>query len=278
MLPNLNEIYLPKSVQDAVKILKKGKGKISVLGGNTSLGLSSNPNIVGLLDIEPLKLSYVKSQKGDLTIGAGTTISEIIASKSAQGYCCGIIKDACEAIGKLTNRNMITAGGNIVGLHPWSALPVALLALNADIVVAGTKKKIFKANEFFSKLPRQTLGAEGIVTEIKLPAEFSKAAGKYIKLALTENDYPLVSIAVVLKRKGGKIESAGITLGGLSLLPQRAKTAAELISGKVIDEKLASSAAKAAAEELNIGNDYRATKEYKKKVIENILKDALINL
>lgn len=278
MLTNLKEIYRPKNLSEAKRILKKGKGKIIPLAGSTTIGMMSNPSIEGLLDIEPLKLNYVKSSGGKLTLGAGTTISELLGSKAVQKFCGGLLHQCGTTIGKITNRNMITVGGNIVQVHPWSALPVALLALDASIVVERAKKRIIPASEFFAKAPKILLSYDGLVTEVQVPSEFANASGRYLKFSVTKNDYPLVSIAVVLKKKGAKVELLRIVCGALTLLPQRLYKVEEFVSGKELSDDTIEKASELAAESVNIGNDFRASKEYKKTIVRNFISEILREL
>lgn len=281
MLPNLKEIYYPKNLSDAVKILKKGRGSIIPVAGCTAIGLMKNPRIVGLVDIEPLRLNFIKkSSNRSLIIGAGLTLTELIEDNSVQRYCDGILTQAGRTIGKTTNRNMITVGGNIVQLHPWSALPVVFLSLDAEVVVMGVKKRKVPAEQLFSKHPSQLIKFDEIVVEVQLPSEFADARGKYLKFALTENDYPLVSIAVVAKKKAGRLEKLRLTVGALTLLPQRLYEVEKLLTGSELSQKLIDDAVRSAVEKLNIAGDIRVSKEYKmattKNLVVEILKDIVL--
>lgn len=278
MLPNVNEIFRPKSIPEAVRILKKGKGKVVPLAGSTTIGASENPAIEGLADLSGLKLDYVKSAPAGLFIGAMATLEDIVENKSAQKYASGVVSAAAASVGKITNRNMITAGGNIVQVHPWSALPVVCLALDAKINVASPAKKSVPSSEFFSKSPRQVLSFDKIVTEISFPKDFALARAKYVKFALTENDYPLISICVAAKLKNGKIETIRVVAGALTLLPQRLTAAENILAGVSPDGKLVVSASRAAADAAVIGNDIRVSKEYKKKTLAKIIESALADI
>ena len=186
-----------------------------------------------------------------------------------------MLENAGASIGKIANRNMITVGGNIVDVHPWSALPVALLALNADIVTSGTKNQKSAADEFFSKHPRQLLGYAQLVKEVHLPSDFKNADGKYVKFALTENDYPLVSIAVVLRKKMNTVDFVRVVVGALTLLPRRLSALEkEIMLTGVASENL-ESVINGELEKIKIANDIRVSKDYKKKITANLLKELL---
>ncbi|MDI6757241.1 MAG: FAD binding domain-containing protein [Endomicrobiia bacterium] len=278
MLPNVNEIFRPESISEAVNILKKGKGKIAPLAGSTTIGASENPVMEGLADLSGLKLDYVKLTPDGLVIGAMATLEDIAENKSAQKYASGVVSAAAASVGKITNRNMITAGGNVVQVHPWSALPVVCLALGAKIIVASPAKKSVPSAEFFAKSPRHLLSYDGLVTEISFPKDCAGARAKYVKFALTENDYPLISVCVVAKLKNGKIETIRVVAGALRLLPQRLTAAESMLVGAAPDGKLVGSVSRAAADAAVIGNDIRVSKEYKKKALAKIIESALADI
>lgn len=278
MLPNVTDVLRPKSIGETLKILKKGKGKAVPLAGATALAASENPAIETLVDLSSLKLGYVKSSPSGLLVGAMATLEEVARSKAAQKYASGVVAAACASVGKITNRNMITAGGNAVQLHPWSAIPVVGLALDAKITLASPAKKSVPAAEFFAKPPRQILSFDKIVTGISFPKDFAAASAKYVKLALTENDYPLISVCVASKIKAGKIETLRIVAGALTLAPQRFTSAEKILAGQSPDGKLVAEASRLAAEEAVIGNDIRVSKEYKKKTLVKIIESALADI
>lgn len=270
MLPNVKEFIRPKSLKEATGILKKHKGAYVPLAGSTTLGESENPRITGLVDLSGLKLDYISSSGGVLSIGAMTTLEEIVEDKRVSKYASGVINAASSSVGKITNRNLITAGGNIVQLHPWSILPVVCLALDAQVVYANPAKKTVAAEEFLAA-PRKILSNSGIVTEIKFPKKFAPASARFEKFSLTENDYPIVSVCVAAILKGGRIETVRISCGALALAPQRFKSSEKMLEEQIPDGKLLSKAADAALADAVIGNDIRVSKEYKKRILSKLI-------
>ncbi len=274
MLPNVKDFIRPKTIPEAVKILKKHKGTYIPLAGSTSLGESENPRIEGLVDLSALRLVYIKSTGGALSIGAMTTLEEIANDSKVSKYASGVVTHAAASVGKITNRNLITAGGNIVQIHPWSILPVVCLALDAKIIIASPAKKSVSAEEFFKTgtAPKKILSDSAIVVEVQFPKSFSNAAARFEKFALTENDYPLISVCVAATKKSdGTIGDMRIVAGALALAPQRFNNAEKIILSQKPNGKIISNIADTVAEEAIIGNDIRVSKDYKKEVLRKLI-------
>jgi carbon-monoxide dehydrogenase medium subunit len=275
MLENLKEVYRPGSLEEAIRILKKGKGKIIPLAGCTTLGLVSRPAVSGGVDMEGLGLSYVKEERGTLKIGAGTTISKLLTYRSIQSVAGGLLYQAAAAIGSTLNRNMITVGGNIVQVYSWSHLPVVLLALGAKIRIRGKATRLVNARRFFLERARYPLGYDELVTEVVIPRLSPATKGRFLKFSRTQTDYGLVNIAVLLKKHKGILVQAAIVLGALSPFPQKMEPVEKKLKGKKLTGSLIMQAAKEAAGEVAIGKDIRTTKEYKRELVEVLVERAL---
>ncbi|RLD15741.1 MAG: hypothetical protein DRI22_02105, partial [Caldiserica bacterium] len=165
-------------------------------------------------------------------------------------------------------------------LYLWSSLPPAFLALDAKIKVIGSKgKRTIKAEEFFSKLPRKILSYDEIITEVEIDKDkFKGVKSEFIKFSKTKTAYPVISIAVILKKLNKKIRELRIALGSLSLLPQRFEDIEKEYIGKELDERIAEEIAEKIVNKAKIVPDIRASIEYKKEVTKNILKDIILSI
>ncbi|MEP0963912.1 MAG: FAD binding domain-containing protein [Roseobacter sp.] len=67
---------------------------------------------------------------GGLRIGAGATMSDVLASRDVD-----FLHPVARAIGGPQVRNMATVGGNIFALNPYGDFAVALLALDAQVIM-----------------------------------------------------------------------------------------------------------------------------------------------
>jgi CO/xanthine dehydrogenase FAD-binding subunit len=85
----------------------------------------------------------VASDMGGMRIGAGTTMAEILATPDLS-----FLHPVARQIGGPAVRNMATVGGNLFAENPYGDLGVALLALDAQIVMTSDQTQPIES--FFS--------------------------------------------------------------------------------------------------------------------------------
>ncbi|MCS7114582.1 MAG: FAD-dependent oxidoreductase [Nitrososphaerota archaeon] len=107
-----------KTVQEAVNLLKKYKGKARLIAGGTDLipvlksdFLSEYPEAI--INIKTIKnLEYIKEDANGLKIGALTKLADIAESPIVKGRY-KILAEAAESVGTPQIRRMGTVGGNL---------------------------------------------------------------------------------------------------------------------------------------------------------------------
>jgi CO/xanthine dehydrogenase FAD-binding subunit len=247
------EITSPTNISQAKKYLKK---KFTPLAGGTTLLLHRQKDIQ-LLDLSKLNLSTIKFQEKSVRLGAMTTISALLEEQNLNKIFGGLIPQALLTIGTTLNRNMITVGGNIVGIHPWSVLPGLLLLLDAKIKTI--QKKSYPAKRFFSQLPKNILKND-LITEIEIPFIHKNSIGGWEKFSLTETDYPLVSVGALKLDKNIRLVAVGLTL-----LPQFFEVNPDNIPDEI----------GAIVLRVKINRDIRVSVEYKRQILEALFMDVI---
>jgi len=153
-----------------------------------------------------------------------------------------------------------------------SDLAAALVAL--DAVVATTRRRI-PAGEFFTAAPLATtvLGEGELVTEIVVPPAPPHCAQGYWKFRIRNAiDFPIVSVASILKLEGGTVREARVVLGAVAPVPLRAGQVEEFLRGRRLDEETAAAAGRIAVK----GVYPLACNGYKAQVIQGLLRKALL--
>ena len=120
-----------------------------------------------------------------------------------------------------------------------SDLAPALVALGA---VIRTTKRSIEAEDFFTVRPMSTtaLDADEVVTEIFVPAPKAGAVFGFHKFRVRNSiDFPIVSVASVLRFNGAVIKDARIVFGAVAPIPLRAVTVEEFLVGRKADEETA---------------------------------------
>jgi len=159
-----------------------------------------------------------------------------------------------------------------VSVHP-SDMGVVLVALGAQVKIAGPGgTRTIPIERFFGSL-RNTLEADEMITEIQVPQPPDGARQTFYKFRLRESvDFPIVSIASVIIMDGGVCRDARIALGAVAPAPIRAIMVEQAIKGKAINAATAESAAEAAI----TGAIPLAMNAYKLEITKTLVKRAIL--
>jgi CO/xanthine dehydrogenase FAD-binding subunit len=274
----IDEYFIPRNIHEALLLLGKGKKEFFILSGGTSLAFSKPKGIKGIIDLSRAGLNYIKKQQDGIHIGAATPVSELVKNPVFSSYCGGVVKEAALTLATTPLRNLITVGGNVLRIYPWSTLPVLFLALGAKFITLGKSEGIFVADDFFSSQPRSRFKNGDLLKEIVLPKETQSVKGAYLKLSLTKTDFALVNIGAVLKMKNEKCLEARVIVGAVSSLPFRLLKAEETLKGSVITRDLLKSAAKVGAQTIKPLKDFRVSDDYKNKVAPALIERCLLSV
>ncbi len=126
---------------------------------------------------------------GDALIGATTTMAALEHSPVIRALAGGILAKAASTCGSIQNRNMATVGGNLANASPAADTAVVLLALDAQVVVASSRRKRQIALAEFYSGPHQTVLNGELLEEIDHPRFAQRRApGLVISKARTHGD------------------------------------------------------------------------------------------
>ena len=265
----------PASLQEAMSILREKKGRAVVLGGGTSLSIRPQPRVDTLVDMSQLGLTGIEEEGNDVVIQAWTTVSEVEASPLLKSLYGGVVSKCAARMGSTPLRNVITVGGNVVQVFPWSDLPGVLMALDASIVVQGEAQRAAAARDFFAAHPRTFLDPDEVVTQIRIPKPSGHASGAYAKVSKTVVDYAALSVTAVCEFDGSEVTHCAVALGSVRPLPVRVRPAEEEMIGRVPGREDVLRAAGRAAGAIEASVDYRYSKEYRRQLIKTWVKRCL---
>ncbi|MDN5280111.1 MAG: aerobic carbon-monoxide dehydrogenase medium subunit [Clostridiales bacterium] len=277
MLKKLTQFYYPETIEEACKYLGKKGEKTAVVAGGTSEALRQDNSIEALVDISRVKeLNYIRKDSSIYRIGATTPIQDIYKCSDLKGPSGEILKYTAGKIGSTLLRNSITAGGNLAAIFPWSDLPPVYLALDAEVVLRkGKPKRTVPVENLINERPNKFLGENEIIAEIAVPVYGKGTGTSFVKFAKTANDYSMITVATRVTLKSGKIEQARIALNAVTISPVRIKDAEKILEGQKPTSDLIAEAAAKTAEKAEIRKDFRASKEYKREVLEVLVRRSL---
>lgn len=262
------QIYKPKKLKEALNLYYENPKAYLLAGGTDIVVLLKKIEIETLIDINSLKLNYIKEKRNSLTIGALTTISDMQNSKIIQKHF-PILIDTFREFGSLQIRNMATIGGNIANASPAGDLIPPLLALNASIKVKsinGTRE--IKLSKLYKEYKKLNLKRGEIITEIKIPL-IDIESYYYKKIGKRESLNIAVASLAFIKTKDKILFSAG----SAHEYPKRLYNLEKYINKtKKIDSNKIKKVLK---EDINPRDGLRSTAKYRNRVIFNMIMESL---
>jgi CO/xanthine dehydrogenase FAD-binding subunit len=278
------EYYAPASLSEALGLLAKYDGKARVFAGGTDLLVSMKKreilpeHLISLKGIPELKGVHYDQKEG-MKIGALVTLGELEHSKIVQDNFC-VLWDAAQVMASPQIRSLGTIGGNLCSAAPSADTAPPLIVLDASVEIVSTKGKRKVLVENFFKGPGESvLNPDEILTQILIPHLLKKSSGAYLKLMRrAAMDLAQVGVAVCLSFDSEKriCRGAKIALGAAGSTPIRVSKAEQILLNKEMSEALGKEAGKIAAQEASPRSSIRASKEYRREMIEVLTKRAVM--
>ena len=271
------DYYRPKTVAEAVKLLREVKGARLLAGGHSllpamKLRLSSPAALIDISRID--ELSGIKADKDGLTIGAMTTHAAIAASDVVRKQC-PVLAETAGIVGDLQVRNRGTIGGSVAHADPGADYPTLMLLLGAAFSVDGKQVRI-PANEFFVDLFTTALQPGELLTSVSIPAMSSGASAVYHKHRHPASSFAVVGVGALVERKNGTCGDVRIAIGGVTTTAVRATAAEKLLAGQAPTAENIARAADAVGEALaDPISDPNASGEYRVHLASVMAKRAL---
>ena len=273
------EYFEPKTVEEASNLLRDYGEKVRVLAGGVDLLARIRRReiqVEGLVCIQRIPgLDYVRQDSGGLKIGALTTLRTLERSQEVrENY--RLLFDAIHSIHSIQVKNMGTAVGNLCIATPASDVAVSLLALDAQMKIAGpSSERSMPLENFYLGVKRTALQPGELVTGILVPPLPKGSFGAFMKLVRTATDIAKVNVAVRATLRNGGCEEVRIALGYVAPTIVRARKAEEALRGTRLEREAVVEAAERAAEEVNPITDIRSTAEYRREMVKVLTRRAV---
>jgi len=269
----LKALLQPHSLGEALELLDEHGDTARPLAGGTSLIFSSSHRLEVLVDLSRTGLDGVSGDRDQLRVGAMVTLSRLWAFLKDQEPRA--LWEAARGAGSRVLQNHITVGGNCVQVYAWSDLPVALLALDARVVIQGREEREFSAREFYNGHPVRKLGRGELLTAVLVPRTPPGEGSAHVRFVRTRTDHPLVTVAARVRLDEGGVAEARVAVGAVRGLPQLAHAPGLFLVGKAPDEETLAEAGRRAAQEVKVTADIRITSDYRRHLVQTLVADAL---
>ncbi len=280
MIPAAFEYHAPASINEATRLLAELRGDAKVLSGGQSLiplmklRLATPRHVVDINGIPDL--AHIRETDGFLQIGALTRESDLEESPLIRSRY-PLLFDTSSVIADPVVRNLATVGGNLAHGDPANDHPATMLALGAELVLAGRKgERRVPAASFFTGPFATALKDDEILVEIRVPRPGPLSGGAYLKLERKVGDFATAAVGVQVDLDAsGVCARAGIGLTNVGSTPIQAKAAETWLQGKRPDEATIKRAAELAAQAAQPTPDLRGSVEYKTDLVRVLTVRAL---
>ncbi len=279
MIPCDFEYHAPKSIPDALVLLKQFGDEAKLLAGGHSLlpmmkmRFAQPGQLIDLGKIPELK--GIREEDGTIHIGAMTTENELIWSKLLQAKCPLLIEGA-RLISDPQVRYKGTIGGDISHGDPGNDHPALMLALGASFVLrSAAGERVVPADGFFVGTYDTLLRPDEIMTEIRIPVPAAGTGYCYAKLKRKVGDFATAAAAVVLRMKDGVVGDVAIALTNVAPTPLKARAAEDSLRGKALTDASIAAAADLAMSICDPAVDQRGDAEYKTAMAGEMTQRAL---
>src|SRR5207244_3497007 len=180
MIPAAFDYLQPHTLDEAVSLLSQYGDDVKVLAGGHSLIPAmklrfAQPKVV--IDIGRIgDLNYIRESDGKIAIGAMTTHYQIESSALLRDKC-PLLTEAAPQIGDVQVRNKGTIGGSLVHADPAADWPAPILALEAELTIAGPNgRRSVRATDFFVEMMQSAVQSNEILCEIRVSATANSVA------------------------------------------------------------------------------------------------------
>ena len=276
MYPSRFRYEAPRSLDEAISLLREGGDEAKVLAGGQSLVplmklRFASPELI--VDINNVPgLGYHRADPdGTLRIGAlcrhvHLERSDLLkATQPTMAAAAPLIADPIV-------RNRGTLVGSLCHADPQGDWASVVLALGGAIVAQGPGgRRTIPAADFVTGPFQNVLEPDEIAVEAVIPAAQGTRAGGYLKLERRVGDFATVGVAVAIETSGETVTRAGIALTGVGGSTIAATAAADALVGSPLTELTIGQAADLAAEVARPRSDHRGSAEYKRHMVRTFV-------
>ncbi len=239
---DVDTIYTPKSLQEALKLYSENENSIFIGGGNCmlprlALGAVTTDVVITLADISELRCIFL-DEKENLVIGCATTFTDLLESPLIRSHIPAIA-DSVRDIGTIAFRNTATIGGNLCKQNTVRETTACLCAYEALLQINKSgENKLIQIADLYNELGEPNLKPGEIITAIVIEkASLEKIFGSslyYVSHNNSKDPLMCCSSNLSLTADGMRIERLRLSYVSKGHPPRRLSEAEILAEGSGI--------------------------------------------
>lgn len=280
---DIKALYEAASVPHAIELLLAHPEARIIAGGSDVLvqmreGRLAGCELVSIYGLDELRGVTLEAD-GTIRIGSLTSFSHITKDPIIQRHI-RVLGEAVDQVGGPQIRNIGTIGGNTCNGVTSADSASTLFAWDAKVELTGPDGvRLLPIQAFYIKAGKVDLRPGELQTAILIRrASYEGYQGHYIKYAM-RNAMDIAttgcSVNVKLSGDGSVIEDARIAYGVAGPVPMRAPSAEAAVRGKPVEEATVEAFGKAALMDVNPRTSWRASREFRLQLVEELAKRAL---
>jgi xanthine dehydrogenase FAD-binding subunit len=280
---DIEALYEAECLSQAIKLLQEHPEARIIAGGSDILIQIREGRLAGCALVSIHKLDELRGVSLDhqeaIRIGALTSFSHILRNPLIQGHI-PVLGEAANLVGGPQIRNIGTIGGNVCNGVSSADTASTLMAWDAVMEYTGPQGiRLVPIQDHYVGAGKTALNHDELLTAILIPQKsYEQWYGHYIKYALRNAmDIALLGCSANVRLSPDKKTLAGVRIGyGVAgPVPMRVPKTEETAKGQPVALETLETLGKAALQEVNPRSSWRATKELRLHLVEELTKQAL---
>ncbi|MET8151502.1 xanthine dehydrogenase small subunit [Actinoplanes sp. NPDC049668] len=266
------EFLRPAALADALRLLRE-RPTATVVAGSTDWGVEVNlrgarAECVIAIDRVP-ELRELVVGADHIEIGAGLTLTEIERRLAGR---IPLLGQVFPQFASRLIRNGATIGGNLGTGSPIGDAAPALLALDAELVLADADgERRVPLADYFTGYRSSVRRADELIRAVRIPLPQAGLVAFHKIAKRRFDDISSVAIGFALDVADGTVVRARVGLGGVAATPIRARATEAELAGRPWSEETAAAAARVLRGEGTPLDDHRASAAYRAAMLEQSL-------
>jgi xanthine dehydrogenase small subunit len=270
----------PTSLAGALELLARDPA-LTVVTGGTDLVVEVNQRharfgrMLVLDGIEELRT--IRAGDAFLELGAGVPLAHLEEALHGQ---VPMLDQLWPLFSSRLIRTRATLGGNLGTASPIGDSPPALLALDAELVLASVRgERTVPIADYFTGYRRTLRAPDELVRAVRIPRPLARIQRFYKVSKRRMDDISTVAAGFAIDTDAsGAITRARLAYGGVAATPVRARRAEAALLGRSLDLASIRAAREAAAAELSPIDDHRGSARYRRAMIGSLLEKLVADL
>jgi carbon-monoxide dehydrogenase medium subunit len=265
-------------VIEALELLARSGVASTPLAGGTTLVpqlVAVDNEVEAVVDLSRLGLDFIELEEGLLRLGATVTLADVADSEICRQTAAGLLSQAARLNAVLNVRNVATVGGAVVTGDPTSELLLALLTLDAELILqtaAGKTRQV--PLSAFLRAPTDAL-AGGLLTEVRVFVPGGRVGASLARIGRTPHDRPIVAATAVVSREDDVAARVSLAMSGVARTPVRLSKIEGALEGQAFIDIVLDKALSGLAGQLNPPGDFRGSAEYRRAMAPILSRRAL---